>query len=230
MTKPDEYYKKDCDKIDAKCVNAFFELELEPTNPSILKSVSSWGENEVDLAPAVKDAETMTYLKLYPENDPTYLAYYAEDEVPQCIYGEDLARIIPMTKLKDVNQSVEPVDGEVYIYNGTTDLFEPFDLMAFITDAETRISSLENRTNSLDSTVGGVTNQIQSLLNAISQLQTTVNNLSTTLTKPQGIPSDATVAWGNRNIYADYTNSSSKSHGIFTHDTSTNMADDQYFA
>ena len=230
MTKPDEYYKKDCDKIDAKCVNAFFELELEPTKPSILKSVSSWGENEVDLAPAVKDAETMTYLKLYPEDNPTYLAYYAEDEVPQCIYGEDLARIIPMTGLKDVNQEYAPTDGAVYIYNGDTGLFEPFDLLAFVTDITSRISSLENRTNALESTIGGTTSQIQSLLTAISQLQTTTSTLSTTLTKPQGIPSDATVAWGNRNIYADYTNSSSKSHGIFTHDTSTNMADDQYFA
>lgn len=209
MSIVDGFYSKDCDKIDAQKVNAYFELSLSEENPTELILDNSWEATSVDLLPAIKAGETMTYLHLAPENNPTYLEYDGEDGIPQCIDGEDLARIIPMTKLKDVDQNITINDGDVYIYDGATNTFKPFDLKTFVTNVNSALTVLQNQTTSMS--------------NAIT-------NIENTLVKPTGIPADAVVAWGNRNIYADYTNTNKKDHGIFTHDTSTNLADDQYFA
>lgn len=209
MSIVDGFYSKECDKIDAQKVNAYFDLFLSEENPTELILDNSWEATSVDLLPAIKAGETMTYLKLSPAENPTALEYDGEDGIPQCIDGEDLARIIPMTKLKDVDQNTTIQDGDVYIYDESTHTFKPFDLKTFVTNVNSALTVLQNQTTSMS--------------NAIT-------NIENTLVKPTGIPADAVVAWGNRNIYADYTNTNKKDHGIFTHDTSTNLADDQYFA
>ena len=205
----DGFYSKDCDKIDAQKVNAYFDLSLSEENPTELILDNSWEATSVDLLPAIKAGETLTYLKLAPENNPTYLEYDGEDGIPQCIDGEDLARIIPMTKLKDVDQNITINDGDVYIYDGATNTFKPFDLKTFVTNTNLTLNDLVNR---------------------VTNMSSAITNIQSTITKPSGIPADAVVAWGNRNIYADYTNTNKKDHGIYTHDPSTSLADDQYFA
>lgn len=205
----DGFYAKDCDKIDAQKVNAYFELSLSEENPTELILDNSWEATSVDLASAIKAGETKTQLKLSPADNPTYLEYDGEDGIPQCINGEDLARIIPMTKLKDVDQTTTISDGDVYIYDETINAFKPFDLKTFVTNVNSILNELQGRVTNMSS--------------AITNIQALVN-------KPSGIPDDAVIVWGNRNIYADYTNTNKKDHGVFTHDTSTNLADDQYFA
>lgn len=209
MTTIDGFYNKECKQIDASCVNAFFELGLSEENPTELFLDNSWGKTSVDLGPAIKAGETMTYLKLSPAANPEYLEYDPEDGIPQCIYGDDLARIIPMTKLKDVNQSIAISDGDVYMYDEATNTFKPFDLKTFVTNVNSVLNTLQG--------------QMTNLQNIVSQIQET-------LRRPDGIPTDTVIAWGNRNVYADYTNTNKKIHGIFTHNTNNNLADDQYFS
>lgn len=209
MTTIDGFYNKECKQIDATCVNAFFELGLSEENPTELFLDNSWGKTSVDLGPAIKAGETMTYLKLSPAANPEYLEYDPEDGIPQCIYGDDLARIIPMTKLKDVNQSIAISDGDVYMYDEATNTFKPFDLKTFVTNVNSVLNTLQG--------------QMTNLQNIVSQIQET-------LRRPDGIPTDTVIAWGNRNVYADYTNTNKKIHGIFTHNTNNNLADDQYFS
>ena len=64
----------------------------------------------------------------------------------------------------------------------------------------------------------------------MTNLQNIVSQIQETLRRPDGIPTDTVIAWGNRNVYADYTNTNKKIHGIFTHNTNNNLADDQYFS
>ena len=209
MTTIDGFYNKECKQIDALCVTAFFELGLSEENPTELFLDNSWGKVSVDLEPAIKAGETKTILKLSPENNPEYLEYDGESGIPQCIHGDDLSRIISMTKLKDVDQDTSISDGDVYMYDATTNTFKPFDLKTFVTNANSAITNLQN--------------QVSNLQNVVTQIQNLVR-------KPSGIPDDAVIAWGNRNIYADYTNTSKRDYGIFTHDTGTTLSDDQYFA
>lgn len=204
-TKSTEFNYKDCEKIDGRMVNAYIDAHLNAENPVLFEVESTWGDSEVDLTDAVKAAETITRMDLGSDA----IEYFSEDGHVDCIYGDDLSRIISMTLLKDVDQSQSISNGDVFIYNGTTQKFEPFDLAGYIDATATTISNLNAQINSLKSRV---------------------TNLEQTLTKPAGIPQDAVVAWGNRNIYADHTNSNLKVYGIFTHNTSTNLADDQYFS
>lgn len=211
MSQISDFYHNECEKIDPQCVSAEFDLKLGDINPSELTLETSWNDVTIDLEPAVKDAETVTTLHLAPEEatDKTALAYHREDGDVDCIEGDDLSRIISMQLLKDVEQSVAIADGNVYMYDEYTGKFKPFDLQAFV-----------DATNSAITTIN---NQIASINAAIIEIERK-------LTPPENSPADVRVAFGNRNIYGDFTNSNSKAHGIYTHDPTNNLADDQYFS
>ena len=216
MTSKTDFYSKECEKIDAKDVNAYFDLHLDETDPSKLILDNSWEPTEVDLTPAIKAGETKTYLKLSPSEAPTYLEYDGEDGIPQCIYGDELARIIPMTKLKDVNQEIPIADGDTYVYNATTQMFEPYPLEDTLTDLESRIHNLELTIGTLQTLVDSITN--------------TVTNILPLLTRPAGVPADTRIAWGNINLYSDYTNNDLKTSGLYTHSIEEDVVNDEYFA
>lgn len=211
MSQISDFYHNECEKIDPQCVSAEFDLKLGDINPSELTLETSWNDVTIDLEPAVKDAETVTTLHLAPEEatDKTALAYHREDGDVDCIEGDDLSRIISMQLLKDVEQSVAIADGNVYMYDEYTGKFKPFDLQAFV-----------DATNSAITTIN---NQIASINAAIIEIERK-------LTPPENSPADVRVAFGNRNIYGDFTNSNSKAHGIYTHDPTNDLADDQYFS
>lgn len=204
MTLSTEYNYKDCEKIDGRKVNAFVEAHLNPENVVDLVIESTWGDSVVDLTDAVKAAETVTHMEL----GSNAIEYFAEDGHVDCIYGDDLSRIISMHLLKDVDITTPPADGDVYIFDENTNKFVPFNL-----------------TQALSTISGNITN-VNALINAI---RSRVTNLEQILTKPANVPSDVKVAWGNRNTYFDYTGANLKAHGIYTHDPNTDLADDTFF-
>lgn len=116
-----------------------------------------------------------------------------------------------MTKLKDVDQNTEPMNGDVYVYNSTTKLFEPFNLGDFITNYNTTLSNLQN--------------QIQNLINK--------------LTPPADAPDNVGVVFGNINLYSDpnvvisegsgTVTTLDKDHGLYTHLLSENRYADEVF-
>lgn len=196
----------DCDKTDAKCINAFSEATLED---STLCVKTSWGENCIDLAPVVKENETLTTMYLSPEESPNCLVYEPERGDNVCITGDSLSRIISMTKLKDVDQETPIADGHVYIYNETTNKFIPYDLAT---------------------TISNINTAIQNLQAAITNLQNRVTNIEEKITPPEGTPSDARILHGNINIYSDFNaavdsngnaTSLDKTHGVYGHSLST---------
>lgn len=193
MTNIDEYYKRECEKIDANDVNAYAEIRLDDKEPTNLTLETSWGESTVDLTPAIKAGETLTSLELSPAEAPVALQFNAERGEPNCINGDDLSRIISMTKLKDVDQETAPKNGDVYMYQDGK--FIPFNL----TDA---LKDLQDQIDAIGGTIG----------------------------KPEGIPSNARLVWGNINIISDYTNTDNKDWGLYTHNTNVNIPNDEYFA
>ena len=200
-------YEK-CEKIDACEVDAYVSLALDPENPTGVILDSSWGTMRVDLESIVKAGETITHMELVPENNPTAIRYTRESGEVDCITGDELSRIISMQLLKDVDQTTPPSDGDVYMYNGQTNLFEPYDLKTVINDIN----------------------------NAIAIINATIINLRNRITDIENIiynyPEDKVtkIPRGDINLYSDYTNTNSKAHGFFTHDPATDVANDEYFS
>lgn len=207
---------QDCERLDPCLVNAYVELTLDPENPTGVILSSSWGDIPVDLLSVVKAGETITKLELVPENAPTAIRYMRENGEYDCITGDELSRIVSLQLLKDVDQTNPPEDGITYVFNGDTNLFEPYDIKTAITNINTVLGRLQ----------ASITN----LQNQINSLDARIDVIEEKLTPPTNTPSDARVAFGNRNVYGDYTNSDSHAHGIFTHDPTVDMADDTYDA
>lgn len=208
----------DCDKIDSQCIDAFSDLTLD--EDGILCSITSWGKACIDLAQAVKDFESCTTMYLSPEENPNCLVYEPEEKCGDniCIHGDDLSRIISMKYLKDVDQTTPPSDGDVYIFNGETGLFEPYDLKTTITNINTAIQNIN-----------------QTLANHEQRLQ----RIEALLAKPDGAPDSAKIAWGTINVYDDpevqinegtgTVTSLDKTHGLYTHKLADNAYGDAIF-
>lgn len=226
----EEYYNKDCNKIDAQCVNAYMDLSLDPLEPQKLVLDNSWGTSTLDLTPAVKTAETVTDLRLSPTDNPLYLEYDNEAGEKKCIYGEDLARIIPMTKLKDVEQAVVPTDGSVYMYDGSKSLFSPYDLKSFVNATNAAITELTATLGNVTTNINGINTTLNELKTAITNLTSRLDVIEQTVARPAGVPTDTKLAWSNINLVSDPTNSNNKSKGIFSHTTAEDWYADEYFA
>lgn len=208
---------EDCDKIDAKCIDAYLDYTWTQDDPTVLCVQSSWGGDCIDLTELVKSAESCTTLYLSPDEDPNCLVYEPEDKCGDniCIPGDALSRIISMQLLKDVDQSTTMSDGDVYIYNGETNMFEPYDL-------KTAIDNINIAIDALEATFTNIDNRIK--------------RIEETLTPPSDLPEGAKVAWGTINLYSDHNavidgsgnvTSLDKNHGLYTHNLSTNALEDE---
>lgn len=199
---------QECDKLDPKWVDAYVEIKLDPENPTGVILDSSWGEIKLDLESIVKAGETVTHLELAPSDNPSVIRYKNEAGDYECITGDELSRIISMHLLKDVDQTTLPSDGDVYMYNSQTNLFESYDLKTVIGDLNTYLGRLEQ--------------EITNIKNRLSDIENLIYNY----------PADKTtkIPRGDINLYSDYTNNNSKDHGFFTHDPNTDVANDEYFS
>lgn len=203
-TKSTQFNYKDCEKIDGRMVNAYIDAHLDRENPVKFVIESTWGDSVVDLTDAIKAGETVTNMEL----GSNAIEYFSEDGHVDCIYGDDLSRIISMQLLKDVDITKTPENGDVYIYDSSKQKFVTFNLA-----------------DALDAITGNITN----ILGDISNLKSRVNNIEALLVKPNNIPENAKIAWGNINNYGDYTGAGLKTSGIYTHDPNTNVPNDQMF-
>lgn len=215
MTNVDEFNYSECCKTDANCISAYTDFHLDPENPAGLCLETSWGGDCLDLTSIVKAAETVTTLHLSPTEDPNCLEFEREDGQSDCIHGDDLSRIISMTKLKDVDQETAPTNGDVYMYNNGK--WYTFNLQDFVTNTNTTLGNLQA---------------------AITQIQNQIAPILNRWQLPNQVPDDAKIMLGNINLYSDtgaVINSSGaatsldKSHGIYGHDLNTDKAQDEIF-
>lgn len=217
----------DCNKIDPLCIDAYTDFELDPDNEAGLCLHTPWGGDCLDLTSIVKAAESCTTLYLSPEDNPNCLVYEPEEKCGDniCIHGDDLSRIISMTKLKDVDQSTQIGDGNVYVYNSTTGKFEPYNLVQQITNINTAIQNIN----------AAITN----LQNRVSGLEDRMTVVEEKLTPPADAPANVKVVFGNINDYSDpnvVINEGSgtvttldKTHGLYTHTLASNAYGDEIF-
>ena len=222
MTNIDEFNINECKKIDPNCINAYVDFHLDQDNPTGLCLDTSWGGECLDLLGIVKAGETVTTLHLSPEVNPNCLEYEREDGQSDCITGDELSRIISMTKLKDVDQNTAPVNGDVYIYNNGK--FYTFNLQTFVDNTNSRITNLQNAINNLTTRVTTLENTLAPIANRFELFT--------------NVPSNAKIMLGNINLYSDTgatVNSSGvatsldKSHGIYGHALNVDKAQDELF-
>ena len=210
----------DCNKIDPLCIDAYTDFGFDPDSDTGICLHTSWGGACLDLTDIVKAAESCTTLYLSPDDNPNCLVYEPEEKCGDniCIHGDDLSRIISMTKLKDVDQSAVPGNGNVYMYNSNTGLFEPYDLMT---------------------TIGNINTAIQNINAAISNLTNRISAIEDILTPPSDAPDNIRVVWGNINEYSDpnvvisegsgTVTTLDKTHGLYTHTLASNAYGDEIF-
>lgn len=209
---------EDCDKIDPLCIDAYFDYKLDPDNPTGLCIHTPWGGDCLDLESIVKAGETLTTLYLSPEEDPNCLIYEPERGDNICIHGDDLSRIISMQYLKDVSQTTPPSDGIVYMYNETTNLFEPYDLKT---------------------TISNINTAIQNINATLSNHENRLHAIELKLTPPADAPDNVKVVFGNINEYSDpnvvisegsgTVTTLDKTHGLYTHTLASNAYGDEIF-
>ena len=244
---------EDCDKIDPLCIDAYVDFDFDPENETGICLHTPWGGNCLDLTDIVKAAETCTTLYLSPENNPNCLVYEPECGDNICIHGDDLSRIISMRYLKDVTQATAPSDGIVYMYNGATNLFEPYNLKSVIGNINTAIqninATLTNHGNRLTNHENRITNNENTLINhegrisdnehAITNHENRLQAIELKLTPPSDAPNDVKVVFGNINEYSDpnvvisegsgTVTTLDKTHGLYTHTLASNAYGDEIF-
>ena len=217
MSTIDDFNKiDDCDKINALCIDAYTDFKTSETSPTSICVHTPWGGGCIDLTDIVKSIETCTTLYLSPEENPNCLVYEPECGDNICINGNDLASIISLSKLKDIDQSTQIQNGETYIYNSTTGKFIPFDVVTPI--------------NSLTTALQNVNSSLASIQNRITQLEQK-------LTPPADAPDDVSVAFSNINLYSvpnvviaegsGTVTTLDKTHGIYGHRLSDNAYADE---
>lgn len=212
MTTPIENFnRKPCCLIDAARINAYIDIALDPENPTGIILDTSWGTIKLDLKSIVKAGETITHLTLVEDG----LCYEREDNQTEFISGDDLSRIISMHLLKDVDQSQPIQDGDVYIFNGDTNLFEPFDLKTFVEETNHHL-------NVIDATLVQHNNRITALENKVSAIENAIYNWDNDKTTK--------IPRGNINVYGDLGNTQNHDWGIFSHDKNNNINNDLYFS
>lgn len=239
--------RKDCRKICGTDVEAFIQLGYDDKFSTHLKLYSTWGWSSIDMTPIVKASETVTSLFLTPEDAPTALQYNKEDGTYDCILGDDLSQIISMHLLADVDQSQPLTTGDIYMW-AVDGIFRPYNLQNFITETGDNFQNVNNTIQGLTNRVQIVEGQMNDLIQRLSLLEndyktfktsvqnqlTNINNRLTAieekLTPPAGTPSNVKIAWGNINVLGDYTNTNSTQSGIYTHNPSLPVTNDQYFS
>lgn len=180
-----------------------------------------------------------------------------EDGGFDCITGDELSRLISTRLLKDVNQLQEIANGMVYMWNSVSNLFEPYDLQTFVSNTGTTLTNhgasintlqgdvasiknslelLTKRVTNLESRMSTAETNISNLLQRMSTAEQSITNLGNRLSAIEsaiynwGSDKSTPIARGGINIYGDPSNSNSHSRGIFTHNPSSNINGDLYFA
>lgn len=255
MTDLEQFSSIPCPTIDPLKIDAYFTLGLDSVNSSVLKLDTSWGCTSVDLTPAVQAAETITHLFITPEgslqyNREDYGRDGVEDGGVDCITGDELSRIISTRLLKDVDQTQQIKDGMVYMWDGISNLFEPWDLKTFAQNTNDTLEQHQSILNVHQAAITNLQTQVENLTKRVSNLETRMTNVENRLTVVEADitdlkqrlsdiegaiynwPADKTtkIARGSINVYGGTTQSVNTSRGIYTHNPNTNVIGDCYFA
>lgn len=219
MTTKDEFNSLECEKIDALDVDAYIDGRIDGGKITI---VTPWGEATFNIEPIIAAFETVTHVKLVEGEDTGYIDYENENGEHECIDGAELARFIPLKQLRDMADGNDWRTGYAPVWDETAGKF----VARYVNtegSMDSRVTALENKVTVLQTTLQSTQESLNTALSTINSLRTRVDALETLTAKPEGIDPDATLTWGNVNVYTN----TDQSTGAYTHDPATSVTGDR---
>lgn len=224
----------DCDNFIQRRV----KLGYVADSPTSIQLVDSIGNQVFDLLPVIQAGETDTSIELIA--DTRRIRYYPEEwtrteGASGCFYDiciPDIAALIDLNELRNVDNPETLATGETIIYNATTHQYEMFDLTGALQYLQDQIdagggsyTALEQRVTTLENKILEQNQKILALTELVAQYQQTVDALSSRLTAIENAiynwasDKNTKIPRGNINITSGGYNSG---NGIYTRAVNTN--------
>lgn len=224
----------DCDNFIQRRV----KLGYVADSPTSIQLVDSIGNQVFDLLPVIQAGETDTSIELITE---TRRIRYLPEEYTRtegesgCYYDiciPDIAALIDLNELRNVEDAETLETGETIVYNATTGQYEMFNLNTALTNLQNQInaitgdySSLVQRVTNLEGQITVQNQKIQALTELVAQYQQAVTALTSRVSAIEGAiynwANDKTtkIPRGNINVTSGGYNSN---NGIYSRAVNTN--------
>lgn len=155
--------------------------------PTSVQLVDSIGNQVFDLLPIIQAGETDTSIELL--SDIRRIRYYPEkwtrtEGADGCYYDiciPDIAALIDLNELRNVESDVVLATGDTIVYNATTQQYEMFNLNQALSDLSGDITNVNNRVTALTQRVTTLENKILEQNQKIAQLTEIISALNTAL-------------------------------------------------
>ena len=199
----------DCDNFIQRRV----KLGYVADSPTSIQLIDSIGNQVFDLLPVIQAGETDTSIALL--RDTRRIRYYPEEWTRTegesgCYYDiciPDIAALIDLNELRNVESDVVLATGDTIVYNATTQQYEMFNLnqalnnlSSDITNVNNLVTALTQRVTTLENKILEQNQKIANLTELVAQYQQAVENLTTTVNAINGRVSDiegAIYNWTN---------------------------------
>lgn len=217
----------DCDNYIQRRV----KLGYVADSPTSIQLVDSIGNQVFDLLPIVQAGETDTSIALLA--DTRRIRYYPEmwtrtDGEQGCYYDiciPDIAALIDLNELRDVDIPTTLATGDTLRYNSATHTYEMFNIDSALADLQAQITSGGGSVTSLTQRVATLENKIleqNQKIAALTELVATYNGRIADIENAiydWGNDKNTKIARGNINITSGGYNSG---NGIYTRAVDTN--------
>lgn len=157
--------------------------------PTSVQLVDSIGNQVFDLLPIIQAGETDTSIELL--NDIRRIRYYPEvytrtEGKEGCYYDiciPDIAALIDLNELRNVESTETIETGATIVYNNTTKQYEMFNLFAALNDIDARLDAIEGddsllrRIEALERTVREQNQRILELANLVGTFERRLSDI-----------------------------------------------------
>lgn len=175
-------------------------------NPTAVQLVDSIGNQVFDLLPIIQAGETDTSIELL--SDIRRIRYYPEEwtrteGASGCYYDiciPDIAALIDLNELRNVESDVVLATGDTIVYNAATHQYEMFNLNQALNNLSGDITNVDNRVTALTQRVTTLENKILEQNQKIAQLTEIIGALNLALqalTNRVGDIEGAIYNWAN---------------------------------
>ena len=217
----------DCDNYIQRRV----KLGYVADSPTSIQLVDSIGNQVFDLLPIIQAGETDTSIELL--SDTERIRYYPEEWTRTegqsgCYYDiciPDIAALIDLNDLRDVEVPITLAAGDTLLYDTTTHTYKMFNLTAALDDLQQqitggggsitllaqRVTTLENKILEQNQKIAQLTELVATYNQRISDIENAIYNWST--------DKNTKIARGNINITSG---GYSSGNGIYTRAVNTN--------